>query len=495
MAASAEFTDTLTDAAPRRFLRSCGRIASTIRRCLVVSAACLATSGAMAAPAGGPPLTPAERRTIFDTLHGGAEIGEAPMAGLSDAALLEAAVRRATLELGLRIKPSAVDPLWAIAPRPRQVEAELQAARAEARLAPWLAALQPASARFRALTAARSRYLRIVQAGGWSPLPKTLKLRPGDSGPAVESLRARLAAEGYAAPDTGGAFDAGIERAVTDFQERHALQPDGVVGGATLTALNVSAEARLAQIEANLERWRWLPTLPRDRLEVDVGGAEATLYGDDAPRLSMRVVVGDPRHRTPMFASNLAAVVFNPPWNVPASIATKELLPKERAHPGYLARNDFVFVDGALRQRPGPRNSLGRLKFDFPSPFGVYLHDTPSRAAFARPARWLSHGCVRLENPRGLAAAVMAPQGWTAERIDAAIDGGETTRVALSKTVPLYVLYWTVTVAADGQATFRPDVYGWDEKLTRGLGGGPAGVKVARLDSECAAATKPQPVL
>ena len=169
-----------------------------------------------------------------------------------------------------------------------------------------------------------------------------------------------------------------------------------------------------------------------------------------------------------MFASALDAVVFNPPWNVPASIATKEILPKAAKDPGYLSRHHFVLVGGQLQQRPGPGNALGRVKFDLNSPFGVYLHDTPGRAAFAGENRALSHGCMRLEKPKELAEALL---GWTPQRIGQAIDAGSTQRVALARPLPLIVTYRTVIGGHDGTVSFRPDVYGWDEKLMAALAG------------------------
>ena len=434
-----------------------------------------------AAPGPDAPLSTAERSLIVEAIAGDPD--GAP-ADRSDAALWAALIRHATLELGLRVRPAEVDAMWALAPRPRQVEAEAQAARAGGRLGAWLASLPPAAPRYQALLEVRARYRRIVAAGGWSPTPREAGGRTPDPA-ATAALRARLTAEGYLTPAQVG--DAELKRAVMAFQAHHALAPDGALGPQTLAALNVTAEARLAQVEANLERWRWLPPLPATRIEVDAGGAEAALFVRDAPQLSMRTIVGDRDHKTPMFASRLESVVFNPPWNVPASIAAKELLPKERAHPGYLARNDFIFVDGALQQKPGPLNALGRIKFDFPSPFGVYLHDTPARAAFGQANRWRSHGCVRLENPRGLAIAVLGPQGWTPERVDAAIAAGATSRVQLAQTIPLYVAYWTVVIAPDGAPVFRPDPYGWDEALLRALarGGAGGGGKVTQIDSEC----------
>jgi murein L,D-transpeptidase YcbB/YkuD len=209
--------------------------------------------------------------------------------------------------------------------------------------------------------------------------------------------------------------------------------------------------------------------LPADRIEVDIAGAEAVLFKANAPSLTMRVVVGDATHRTPMFASALEAVVFNPPWNVPRSIAEAEILPKAAKDPGYLARNAYVWVDGHLQQRPGPKSALGLVKFDLQNPFGVYLHDTPSRAAFQRRNRALSHGCMRLEMPQELAQRLLATQGWTPEAIDRAIDAKATLRTPLKTRTPLYVTYWTAVAGPAGQVDFRPDVYGWDRKLTSAL--------------------------
>lgn len=457
-----------------------------------------AVQAALAAGPAGPPLTPRERALIVAALQGSDELTAAPPESFSDDALQASLIRHATVELGLRLQPSQVDRLWAIAPPPRQVEAELAQAHSAGRLDLWLQGLAPASATYRALISARRRYRQIVDNSGWVQLPANPGLQLGAAGPAVANLRLRLAAEGYLVDVQRGGerFDAQLKDAVATFQRRHDLEADGVVGPGTREALNVTAQQRLTQIEANLERWRWVRALPPDRLEVNVAAAEAELFADDAPKLTMRTVVGDLRHETPMFTSQLASVVINPPWNVPASIATKELWPKERAHPGYLARNGFSVVDGALRQAPGPGNSLGRVKFDFPSPFGVYLHDTPGRSAFARSNRALSHGCIRLEKPRELAAILLGPQGWTADRIDAVVDSGKTERIQLEGRLPLFVLYWTVEPQADGSLQFHPDRYGWDAKLTAALArGGGAAVRQRLVDTDCAAAKSPKPAL
>jgi murein L,D-transpeptidase YcbB/YkuD len=467
------------------------------RRLFLVLAVWGFSQGALAGPADPPSLSPADRRAAVEALRD--DPAERLGANPDDAMLWAALQRHAATELGQRISPPRVDPLWSLAPAPRQVDAEMRTALEQGRLAPWLASLAPSAPAYRALVAARARYALIVERGGWAPLPGGGRRRLGDIGPDIAALRVRLAVEDgsgptVAAPET---FDPPLQQALMGFQSRHGLVPDGVLGPGTRTELDTPAEQRLAQIDANLERWRWLPPLPADRVEVDIAGAEATLYRRGAAELAMRVIVGDPRHRSPMFASRIDSIVFNPPWKVPASIAAKELLPKEAAHPGYFARNDFHFIDGALQQSPGPKNALGRLKFDFNSPFGVYLHDTPGRAAFARPNRALSHGCIRLEKPRELAAAILPTPTWTPETIDAAIEAGTTLRVAVVQPVPLYVLYWSVVAAPDGQVLFRRDVYGWDAKLIQALTARrlTAEVYAPRPATECAASKAPQPVL
>jgi murein L,D-transpeptidase YcbB/YkuD len=328
----------------------------------------------------------------------------------------------------------------------------------------------------------------IVDAGGWRLLPASGALKTGDESEVVVALRARLSAEGYALALTRreALFDKDLADRLRSFQRRHGLDEDGILGPQTRRELDVRAEDRLAQIEANLERSRWLPRpLPADRIEVDSGAATATLYRAGHPVLRMRAIVGDLAHKTPMFVSRIEAVIFNPAWNVPSSIAMKEILPKAARDPGYLTRNGFVRTPEGLRQAPGPANALGRLKFDLPSPFGVYLHDTPGRSAFARTVRTLSHGCMRLEKPRELAAQLLVDQGWSRDRIDTIIEQGATMRVQIRRPTPLFVIYRTSSVDEYGWATFSPDRYGWDRKLLMALANAGETDAGALLDSEC----------
>jgi murein L,D-transpeptidase YcbB/YkuD len=279
-------------------------------------------------------------------------------------------------------------------------------------------------------------------------------------------------------------FDSALDEAVKRFQIRHGLDATGVVDRPTLTALNVSAEARVDQIIANMERWRWAPTvMPTDRVQVNIAAAILTLFRGDAPVLSMRAVAGRVTDHTPMLQSMIHNIVFNPPWNVPASIAAKELWPKEAADPGYLAREDYVIIhtaDGGerLQQRAGPKSALGQIKFDFDNPYGVYLHDTPTHSTFGKESRLVSHGCVRLDQPKALALMLLRDDpAWTSEAIEEKIAAGETKWVALRHPTAVLIFYWTAFAGPDGVMNFRNDVYGWDKEVLQRIaaeGGGKA---------------------
>jgi murein L,D-transpeptidase YcbB/YkuD len=314
------------------------------------------------------------------------------------------------------------------------------------------------------------RYDAIRAHGGWKGLAAGAALARGAKGPAVLALRARLAREGYVVALGGRVFDGDLAAAVTEFQGRHGLKPTGSVAATTLAAINVPVDVRLETIAVNLERARWLPEeMPPDRIEADIDGATATLFQDGKPALRMRTVVGDTKHETPMFASHVSSIQFNPAWHVPIDIAKAELWPKEAKSPGYFASHGFSVVNGQLVQHAGPKSSLGRIKFEMPNPFSVYLHDTPGRALFAVDSRGRSHGCVRLEKPNELAATLLASQGWDEDRVQATIDKGDTRWVKPSQTVEVFLVYRTAEAVDDGPVIFRPDLYGWDQRLAQAL--------------------------
>ncbi|TCQ00700.1 murein L,D-transpeptidase YcbB/YkuD [Sphingomonas sp. PP-F2F-A104-K0414] len=333
------------------------------------------------------------------------------------------------------------------------------------RIAAWFASLPPPYAGYDGLRKGLQNYRSIAATGGWSPLASGPDFTIGASGPRVLALRKRLAAEDKDVSTSGDKFDAALVDAVRRAQRRYGLNPSGIVSTQTLAALNVSATDRVRQIMANMERWRWLPQdLPRDRIQVNIAAAVLTVFDGDTPVQSMRAVTGRPGDETPMLSSTIHSIVINPPWNVPTSIATKELWPKERANPGYFKRNGIKVIDGTrLQQQAGDQSALGRFKFDFANDYSVYLHDTPSRAKFASFSRLASHGCVRLEKPAELADLLLkGDPAWTPEMVDAAVAKGDTVRARLTKPVSVYLLYWTAFASGNGQMNFRADPYDWD---------------------------------
>jgi L,D-transpeptidase YcbB len=227
-----------------------------------------------------------------------------------------------------------------------------------------------------------------------------------------------------------------------------------------------AATNRLREIEVNLERQRWLPRqLPAERVWVNAADAQLVFYRADRPVFSTRVIVGqgERRNQSPEFRATMDGILFNPPWNIPEEIATEEILPKTSSDPNYLARHNMVMLpNGGLQQLPGPNAGLGQMKFEMENRFGVYLHDTPSKNLFARDNRRISHGCIRVQNPRELAALLMQQP---IDTINQAIATGGTTRRNLPESVPVFVVYQTAFVDSEGTLQFRPDVYNRDVEI------------------------------
>ena len=364
---------------------------------------------------------------------------------------------------------------WGLRPAPYDPASEFVQAVAQDRLGPWLDSLPPPYTGYQTLRKGLVTYRDVAARGGWPMLVAGPDLKLGATGPRVVALEARLAVEDLTvAVDGVAVFDEALTQALMRAQKRFGLNPHGVLDAKTLSALNTPVQLRLDQILANMERWRWLPqVLPADRIQVNIAAAVLSMFHHDSPILTMRAVTGRPGDETPMLSSQIHSIVLNPPWNVPSSIATRELWPKQRANPGYFARNDFIVIPTAgggsrLQQKAGPKAALGLIKFDFNNPYGVYLHDTPSRSRFASFSRLASHGCVRLEKPVDLARAVLAGDPvWTPQFIDETIAGGKTVRAPLPQPIAVFLLYWTAYVTADGQVNFRDDPYGWDRLLVQ----------------------------
>lgn len=354
----------------------------------------------------------------------------------------------------------------------------LEKALQQGRVRAALAELAPPHRGYGLLREALARYRRIALRGGSEPVLPGPTLRLGDQGERIAVLRSRLtdaaeadADELLAPTESPGLFDPPLDEAVRRFQERHGLEQDGVAGPATLAELNLPAEDHVRQIEVNLERWRWLPhDLGQRYVLVNIAAFRLDAVEDGRTALAMRVIVGKPYTRTPMFSSAISSVILNPSWNVPRSIVP-EVLARARREPSYLKREGFETLSGGrLRQKPGPRNALGRIKFLFPNRFGVYLHDTSAPTLFGSTVRTFSHGCIRIEKPFDLAVWALrdAPR-WDAESIRAGIEAGRERSVPLPHKIPVHVAYWTAWVGDDGTLSLGRDVYLRDAQLARML--------------------------
>jgi L,D-transpeptidase YcbB len=359
-----------------------------------------------------------------------------------------------------------------------------------------IVALRPTHFTYVRLVEALAELRRTQAAGGWERIADGPALRPGSADPRVLALRRRLAAGGDLPPGAAPSdtlFDARVEAALRRFQHRHALNDDGVLGPATRTELNVPVERRIEQVRVNLERARWLVNdLPPDFVAVNIAGAMVYLVRGGQVAFETRTVVGRTYTRTPVFRAEMRYIDLNPTWTVPPGIV-REVLTDARRDPDYLRRLDMRVLDRwgrpvqlsaaalgrysassfpyILRQQPGPLNPLGQIKFIFPNPYNVYLHDTPSKGLFEREQRTFSHGCIRVQDPRRLAELVLNdPARWSRGALDSAIAGGRTRTITLETPLPVLVLYWTALADLHGELHFYRDVYGRDEAVLRALG-------------------------
>jgi murein L,D-transpeptidase YcbB/YkuD len=346
---------------------------------------------------------------------------------------------------------------------PVDVVAALDSAMTSADPKATVDALAPKSPDYAALRRAYDSYRAMAKAGGWPHVPETQS--PDRTG----ILQHRLAIEGYL--PTGYAtdqMDSETTQALKKFQERHGLTPDGVLGNGTLIELNIPAELRARQIAVNLERLRWLPhDIPADRVWVNTASEQLQLFQNNEPAFITRVVVGQSDKQTPEFQAQIVSVLYNPPWYIPYGIAQKEIMPLIEDDPDYLDKHHMTMRDnGSILQEAGPYSALGRLKFEMPNRFDVYLHDTPLRSYFARENRRLSHGCVRVQNPRELASLLL---GISEDEISKNINTGTTYRHALAQPLPVFIVYQTAFIDSDGTLEFRPDVYQRDNDIAQHL--------------------------
>ena len=427
--------------------------------------------------------------------------GEVPPSALArfDAALSIAVVRLISdLHVG-RVNPRSLHLGYDVDAKKSELTALAYDTIRYGRIREGIDAVEASFTQRRLLQAQLARYRQLARDVSLAPVELRPTIRPGDPLGAASPLAHWLVALGDLAADVpvSPAYEGALVEAVQRFQLHHGLAPDGVIGAATAKALAVPAAARVRQIELALERLRWLPVLERGRaVFVNVPAFEVVAFDDigagKAPVLQMSVVVGRAfRTETPFFTGAMETVVFAPYWNVPRSIVRKEILPRLRKDPAYLAAQEMEIVSvgrvlapsadaierlaqgGAeLRQRPGPQNALGRVKFLFPNAYRAYMHDTPARHLFERTQRDFSHGCIRLADAAALARWVLAGEGWDAARVDDMLAATRETFVPLRHPIPVVIAYATAVAHVDGTIAFYGDIYGHDAALERALGGG-----------------------
>jgi murein L,D-transpeptidase YcbB/YkuD len=382
------------------------------------------------------------------------------------------------------VRPTRVDARWKHRREPPDFVAALGAV--IERPEEWLSAIAPRHQEYGTLQKALMTLRDEEERGGWNAV-RAGRFGPGASDAAVPGLRQRLRASGDL-PDgialDSPVYDEDVIEAVRRLQARHGLDVDGVAGPSTIAAMNVPIEQRIRQLVINLERWRWMPDdLGNEHILVNIPAFELAIRQQSAVVRTMPVVVGKRGDETPIFSGTLETIVFSPYWNIPGTIATEETAPAVRQDPEYLRRQNIEVRRGSrlvdpdevdwddpeelkglvFRQRPGPRNALGGVKFLFPNPYHVYLHDTPADGLFGRPTRAFSHGCVRVADPQALAEHLLRSNSeWTSERIADAMQSGVERHVKLPP-VPVHIVYFTASAEA-GAVKFLPDVYRLDAR-------------------------------
>lgn len=331
---------------------------------------------------------------------------------------------------------------------------------------------EPVNRQYGLLREQLKRYYEIERLSTWTPLVMTeKKVQRGDTGSVIIQLKNKLSLLGdLPVADSGNRFDESLELAVKRFQSRYGLKEDGVIGGRTLQELSQPIDRRIRQILVNMERIRWVPEEPKsDYLLVNIPEFKLHVYEQGKYSHNMNVVVGTSTNSTVIFTGNLKYVVFSPYWNVPPGILKKEVLPGIAKNPDYLVRHNMEwFGNRQVRQKPGPKNSLGLVKFLFPNNYNIYLHDTPSKSLFKEDKRAFSHGCIRVSDPEWLADWLLrSDSSWTKDAISKAMNAGKEKYVTLKKEVPVYIGYFTAWVDREGCLNFRDDIYGHDAKMIK----------------------------
>lgn len=395
----------------------------------------------------------------------------------------------AFLTLGCHLSAGCVNPVtieteWFAKSLKVDVSSVLEQALKKKQIREALMELRPQKDIYSRLRLALARYRELSSRADWPSVSAGPSLKKGSKSERVVELRRRLAASGDMSADettVGNSFDEKVEQSVIIFQKRHGLKPDGVVGRDTLNALNVPLKQRIRQMELNMERLRWILGNIEDRfIVVNIANFRLDVIEHDKSVLSMKVVVGKPYLRTPIFTAKMTYLVINPVWNIPDSIARKEILKKVAQNPHYLAEQNIKTLKRSnatgkalpyrFQQEPGPLNALGTIKFMFPNEYDVYLHDTPAKRLFSENVRTFSHGCTRIEKPLELAEYLLRDDPrWSQQELLAAIEKGTEQIVQIPHPLNVHILYLTAWVDESGIVQFRDDIYGRDKRLDEAL--------------------------
>jgi len=406
-------------------------------------------------------------RPLDYTVHG------EPGTSQFDLALTTALIRYASDVRTGRLRPS----IYKDATLPAQnfdFVPALARALARHRLVTLLDSLPPARPQYQRLVGALAFYRALASHGGWP-------LVTGE-----QQLGYRLMIEDPSLAGQVPSSPEDLQAALMRYQERNGLVPDGKLGADTLHELNVPVTMRIRQIIANMERWRWMPAeIERRRVEVNVPDQSLDLMDGDYIALHSKVIIGKKTTPTPIARTAAISVIANPAWDIPDDIAARQFLPQLKRDANYLAKRNMSLIDAPpdaavdwrkvsgghlpyqLREPPGPDNALGRMMFDMPNPFDVYIHDTPGKALFQKPVREFSNGCIRTEQIDRLVRLALGDDA----ALDDALQSGETRTLPLPRPLPVYLLYWTAITGDDGSVGFRPDRYGRDSLLLARLDG------------------------
>lgn len=318
-------------------------------------------------------------------------------------------------------------------------------------------------------------YRELEDKGGWKSItvPAGIKsFKPGDNNPAIAQIRSRLVFTGELSSDSKSTvYDKTLEDGILKYKSRNGFEPDAVILPKHITDMNIPVGQRIKTIIVNMERCRWIsPELGKagERIVINVPAYRLTYFKDNKVALTSNVVVGTAMNKTVIFSGMMRYIVFSPYWNVPTSILNKEIKPGIAKDANYLSKHDMEWHEGNVRQKPGPKNSLGLVKFLFPNSNNIYLHDSPAKGLYEKEDRAFSHGCIRVEKAKELANIILKDDAnWSSEKITAAMNAGTEKWHTLKTKIPVYIGYFTAWVDSDGQVHFYDDVYQRDNKLAK----------------------------